>query len=55
MKPEKQTTNYDAPEIKIIRIDQEIALVLESPPPGPGEGMLSPEYEKNNPLQDQLV
>lgn len=48
----KEKEIYTAPEIKKIKLDNEISLALESAPPlGPGEGAsLAPEYMKNDPF-----
>lgn len=47
----KEKEIYTAPEIKKIKLDNEISLALESPPLGPGEGAsLAPEYMKNDPF-----
>lgn len=42
---------YSSPQIETIELDNEISLALESsPPPGPGETILSkPEYMNNDP------
>lgn len=47
---------YNSPEIIYIKLDNEIALVLESTPPeGPGEGAsLAPRYMNNNPFRFNL-
>lgn len=50
---EKEKLKYKMPEVKIIQLDTEISLALESDPmEGPLEGSLfkSPEYQKNNPF-----
>jgi len=56
MKTEKQT--YIAPQIDRIKLDNEIALQLESyvtPPYAPGEtGLIAPEYFKNNPFKSNM-
>ncbi len=44
--------NYQEPEIKLIKLDNEISLQLHSAPPdGPGESqnMNTPEYFNNDP------
>jgi len=45
---------YQAPAIEMIKLDNEISLILASTPPaGPGESdYLSPEYFDENPYQD---
>jgi len=46
---------YNAPEIEIIQLDNEISLVLESTPPeGPGEGALTKNDTPNNPFNDNF-
>jgi hypothetical protein len=44
---------YSDPTIELIRLDNEISLVLQSEPPlGPGEGaLLAPEYMNNDPFR----
>ena len=44
---------YNAPQIELIKLDNEIALALESTPsPGPGEGYnKTPEYLNNDPFK----
>lgn len=59
MKTTEQTTEkqmYLYPTIQLIKLDNEISLVLESNPPlGPGEAAsLVPEYMKTNPFRDNL-
>lgn len=51
-----ERTNYLAPQIKRIRLDNEISLALESNPPiGPEEGYLKvPEYLNNDPFKSYL-
>jgi hypothetical protein len=47
---------YIKPCIEIISLDNEIALALaSSPPAGPSETNLSPEYFKNTPLKDSSL
>ena len=48
-----QKRAYFAPQIKQIKLDNEISLVLESEPPlGPGESLLkAPEYFNNDPFK----
>jgi len=50
-------TEYIKPEIELIRLDNEISLILESSPPeGPGEGMLIvPGSENNNPFNNSYL
>lgn len=55
MKSNQYPSVYEAPEISVVRIDQEITLVLVSPPYGPDESMLNPEYLKVDPLQENLA
>ena len=46
---------YIAPHIEIIFLDNDISLALESSPPvGPSETNLSPEYLQSNPYKTQL-
>ncbi len=47
---------YEIPQIKLIKLDNEISLVLSSDPPiGPGETMNQvPEYFNNNPYPTPL-
>jgi hypothetical protein len=44
---------YKNPAIKLIKLDNEISLALQSEPPlGPGEGtLLAPEYMNNDPFK----
>jgi hypothetical protein len=48
---------YLNPEIELIKLDNEIALALESnPPEGPGEGaFLAPEYMNNDPFKANII
>jgi len=54
----KTNRNYRAPEIERIKLDNEIALQLESsntPPKAPGEARLNtPEYFNNDPFKANL-
>ena len=45
-----------APQVELILIDNEIALILQSTPPaGPSEGAsLAPEYRNDNPFRKNL-
>jgi hypothetical protein len=46
---------YNSPEIISIELDNEISLALQSPPEGPGEGViLAQEYHDNNPYKSQV-
>jgi hypothetical protein len=46
---------YSQPQIECIKLDNEIALALESDPAGgPGEGYLAPEYFRQEPFKTQL-
>jgi len=46
---------YIAPEIKVIQLDNEISLALESnPPEGPGEGALTVNDTLNRPFKDNF-
>jgi hypothetical protein len=47
---------YLAPQIKRIKLDNEISLALESTPPeGPGESLgKAPEYFNNDPFKTNL-
>ena len=51
MKTEKQT--YTAPEVAIVKLDNEISLALESAPPaGPNEVYNTPShFNANDPLK----
>ena len=41
---------YTQPQLEYVKLDSEISLSLESPPPGPDETYLkAPEYFNNNP------
>ena len=44
---------YNAPQVELILIDNEISLALQSEPPvGPGESLsLIPEFVNSNPLK----
>jgi len=44
--------NYLNPQIEIVMLDNEISLALESPPVGPDESYLSPEFIENNPFRN---
>ncbi len=46
---------YIAPQIKLIELDNEISLALESTPPeGPGESRnIAPNYFKNNSFPEE--
>jgi len=48
--------DYSAPALELVKLDNEMALQLESTPPeGPGEGYLKvPEYFNSDPLKDNL-
>ncbi len=47
---------YIKPRIEIIFLDNEISLALESTPPGgPGETNLSPEFLKAEPFKNELI
>jgi len=47
---------YSTPQIEQILLDNEISLALSSSPPvGPDEGNLSPEFIKNDPLRNNLT
>jgi hypothetical protein len=49
----KSKRTYIAPEIAMIKLDNEISLSMESEPPyGPGETN-APEYMKQDPFRDQ--
>jgi len=52
----KTKKNYLSPQIEIILLDNEISLSLDSlnvtPPDGPDEGYLSPEFIKNDPFRN---
>jgi len=47
---------YKCPSIELIKLDNEISLVLQSEPPlGPGESLsLVPEYFGNDPFRNNL-
>ena len=48
-------SSYKAPEIVCIQLDNEISLQLESTPPvGPDESALYPEYLNNNAFKPNL-
>lgn len=47
----KQKVAYFTPEIKVVTLDNEISLVLESTPPiGPGEAYYDPEFFEEEPF-----
>ena len=59
MKKNNQKLAYSTPELRSIKLDNEISLQLQSatPPDGPGEsgvGYLSPEFIQNNPFKTNL-
>ena len=46
---------YSQPQIECVKLDNEIALTLESDPAGgPGEGYLPPENFRQEPFKTQL-
>lgn len=53
----KNIKRYSTPEIKCIKLDNEIALQLESAPPdGPGETYLqTPNYFNNDPFKSNIT
>lgn len=47
---------YKTPEIEIIILDNEISLALDSTPPvGPEEVLLTPEYLHDDPMKTNMV
>ncbi len=46
---------YLSPQIEQIMLDKEISLALESPPAGPNETNLSPQYLRNDPFKNNLA
>jgi len=50
-----KNSTYFHPKIERIVLDNEIALQLESTPPqGPNEAKLAPEYLSSNPFKDYI-
>ena len=54
MKPNKVLRNYNSPEVTRIPLDNEISLILESPPPDPWADSLQ-ENHKNDPFKTDLA
>jgi len=52
-----QKLTYCEPQIKRIKLDNEISLALQSiPPSGPEEGLLIvPEYFNNDPFKSNII
>jgi hypothetical protein len=52
----KKKRIYNSPALELIKLDNEIALTLESiPPDGPGESLsLAPEYFNNYPFKSNI-
>jgi len=52
-----QNRTYSAPQIELIKLDNEISLILESTPPlGPNESFLKkPEYFNNDPFKNNII
>jgi len=52
---EKRT--YETPKLEIVKLDNEISLILESgPPTGPGwETSAAPEYFNNDPFKTNII
>jgi hypothetical protein len=47
---------YSNPQVERIDLDNDISLVLDSTPPlGPGETSLSPEYLKKDPFKSTMA
>jgi len=47
---------YICPEIFFVKLDNEISLALESTPPsGPDESNLTPEYKRAVPFMDDIA
>jgi hypothetical protein len=50
-KPKNPLKRYVKPQVERIILDNEISMVMQSPPPGDPDGMIQPEHFSINPFK----
>lgn len=56
MKTTTEKRTYNIPKLELVKLDNDISLILESEPPtGPNEAFASPQYFNNDPFKNNIV
>jgi len=56
MKTTTEKRTYNTPQLELVKLDNDISLILESEPPvGPDEALSSPQFFNNDPFKNNIA